>query len=69
MRTRIGLILGLLIGLGGCTSNALSEAEYEAKIDQCLKDAILREGESLDTGFQSRAARAHCEKIISRDRP
>lgn len=68
MRPRNGFYSGILIALCACTNGALSDADYEARIDECLRDAALREGESLNTGFQTRAARAHCEKIISRDK-
>ncbi len=62
MKAGVLVLLAIVCALSGCASTR--EDAREQAIEDCMKGAGLREGESLNSGFQQRAARAHCEKAV-----
>lgn len=51
--------------IAACVSS--NEADTYEKIEECVAQSEMREGESLDSSFRRRAAVAHCKKIVTGD--
>lgn len=49
--------------IGACVTS--NEADTYQEIEECVAESEMREGESLDSNFQRRAAVAHCKKIVT----